>query len=116
MDWTGGDGTILELFSSQDEKTTIAKRDNIVFINRIESGIIDFQSDFAGSDLVFVDRTNQKLSLHIFVDQSLVEVFINDGEATITSQIFSRGDNVIRIPQKENIKNLKAWELKSVWR
>ncbi len=116
LEWTYGDGPILELFSNQDEKTTIEMRGNSVFVNRIESGNIDFHSDFAGSDFATVDTTNQKLSLHIFVDQSLIEVFVNDGAATITSQIFPKGENVMHIPMKENIKNLKAWELKSIWK
>ncbi len=116
LEWSGADGTILELFSNRDEKTIIATRDNILFVNRAESGIVNFQPDFASSDQVSTDSTNQKISLHIFVDQSIIEVFMNGGEASITSQVFPTGENTIRIPMKENVKNLKAWELKSIWK
>ncbi|MEO7988772.1 MAG: glycoside hydrolase family 32 protein [Chryseolinea sp.] len=116
LEWNGADGTILELFSNRDEKTVIAKRDNIVFVNRAGSGIVDFQSDFASNDQASIDGTNQKLSLHIFVDQSIIEVFVNDGEASITSQVFPRGENTIVIPMKENVKSIRAWELKSIWK
>ena len=114
LEWNGVDGTILELFSNSEEKTIIGVRETAVFIDRTKSGKTDFQADFASFDQVKLQPSeSKKIRLQIFVDQSIVEVFVNDGEATITSQIFPTGENTIRIPTKENITSLKAWRLKS---
>ncbi len=116
LTWDGSDGTILELFANQEEKTVIGLKENALFVNRTESGLVDFQPDFASLDEVKIDNADKKpITLHIFVDQSIIEVFINNGHATITSQIFPTGINTMRLPVKEKISNLKAWELKSVW-
>jgi len=114
LEWNETDGTIIELFSNGNEKIVIGKRDNIVFVNRAQSGIIDFQPDFASLDQVSING-KEKLSLHVFVDQSIIEVYVNDGESTITSQVFPTGENTMRIPMKENVKKRKAWEMKSIW-
>jgi fructan beta-fructosidase len=113
LEWTGGDGTILELFSNREEKTVIALREKVLFVNRAQSGNVSFQPDFASLDQVAVDSDTVKV--RVFVDQSIVEVYVNEGEATITSQIFSVGENHMVIPQPEKLK-WKAWEVKSVWR
>ena len=115
LEWNGADGTILELFSNGEEKTIIGKRGDFVFVNRVKSGLVDFQADFASLDQVKVNG-NEKILLHIFVDQSIVEVFVNDGEASITSQVFPTSENTMRIPMKENVINLKGWEMKSIWK
>ena len=115
LEWNGSAGAILELFANGEEKTVIGQtREGSIYLDRRQSGITDFQSDFASSDQVTVEKGS--VNLHIFVDQSIVEVFINDGEASITSQVFPRGENKINIPLKENIVQLKAWELKSIWK
>lgn len=113
LEWIGGDGTILELFSNKDERTIIGMQGKQVFVNRKESGNANFQADFASIDQAPVE--GDTVQLRIFVDQSIVEVYVNNGEATITSQIFPNGENNMVLPQPERIKNMKAWELKSVW-
>jgi fructan beta-fructosidase len=114
LEWNGGQGTIIELFSNGDEKTVVGLSGNRLFIDRTHSGQVDFQPDFASTDAVEV-RTGP-LKLHLFVDQSIIELYANDGEATITSQVFPNGRNHIAIPQKENVVGLKVWELASAWK
>lgn len=112
--WNGGDGTILEVFSKEEEKTIIGKKDNTLFIDRTHSGKTDFQPDFASIDLANIKGDTVKI--HAFVDQSIIELFINDGEATITSQVFPTKGNRIVIPNQEQIRGLRAWEMKSALR
>jgi fructan beta-fructosidase len=63
--------------------------------------------------------TDQKISLRIFFDNSIIEVYINDGECVFTAQvfpeekipavdIFSDGPGTI-------VQRLEAWKLKSIW-
>lgn len=112
--WKGGDGTILEMFSKDDEKTIIGKKDNTLFIDRTHSGKTDFQPDFASID--FASVKGDTVKIHAFVDQSIIELFINDGEATITSQVFPTKGNRIVIPNREQISGLRVWEMKSALR
>jgi fructan beta-fructosidase len=117
LDWSGGDGTILELFSNGDEKTTISLTGNTLSVDRTKSGIVNFQPDFASSDQVVLrNNDDKKITLHIFVDQSILEVYVNDGEASITSQIFPTGQNAMHIPLKDKVLNVEAWESKSIWK
>lgn len=60
-----------------------------------------------------------ELSLRIFIDRSSIEVFINGGEATITSRIYPKGETE-SIELFTNVGNLeieafKAWKLKDTW-
>jgi fructan beta-fructosidase len=117
LDWSGGDGTILELFSNGDEKTTISLTGNTLSVDRTKSGIVNFQRDFASDDQVVLQNSDdKKIALHIFVDQSILEIYVNEGEASVTSQIFPTIQNSMRIPLKEKVTKLEAWELKSIWR
>jgi beta-fructofuranosidase len=64
-------------------------------------------------------QAGETLALRIFVDRSSVEVFANEGQATMTSRIypkesrlgielFTEGGNVI-------VKELTYWNLKDIW-
>lgn len=59
------------------------------------------------------------IRLHIFVDQSSVEVFANNGEVTLTALMFpSPESTVIELFSeggKTVMKDLRAWELASIW-
>jgi beta-fructofuranosidase len=56
-----------------------------------------------------------KMKLQIFLDRSLVEIFINDGEKVLTSRIYPRADstNIVFVPKKGAFKidSLKFYEL-----
>jgi len=61
-----------------------------------------------------------KLRLHIFVDQSSIEVFTNDGEVVISATTFPSeeqlGISFFSEGGKTQITTLKAWELNSIWK
>ncbi|HTE09973.1 MAG TPA: glycoside hydrolase family 32 protein, partial [Chitinophagaceae bacterium] len=62
---------------------------------------------------------NKTLKLHVFFDNSIVEVFANDGEAVLTAQFFSdkedKGITVFSEGGKSKIAGLQLWPIKSVW-
>ncbi len=62
---------------------------------------------------------NKMLRLHVFFDNSVVEVFANDGEAVLTTQFFPAAtDNEIKIFSKDGntkLVKLDLWPLKSIW-
>ena len=56
-----------------------------------------------------------KMKLQIFLDRSLIEIFINDGEKVLTSRIYPRSDStgIVFVPKKGAFKidSLKFYEL-----
>jgi len=62
---------------------------------------------------------NNQLTLHVFFDNSIVEVFANDGEAVLTAQFFAdkeeNGLEVFSTTGKSNITNVQVWPVKSIW-
>jgi fructan beta-fructosidase len=76
--------------TSDSQQTVIGYEatQNEIFVDRTLSGITDFQEDFAGTHAVKLETENESIKLHIFVDRSSIEVFVNDGIAVITDLIF----------------------------
>ncbi len=59
---------------------------------------------------------NQQITLHIYFDNSIVEVFANDGEAVLTAQIFpGKEDNGIALFGNGQLLSLQLWNMKSAW-
>lgn len=63
-------------------------------------------------------REGESLKLHIFLDRSVVEIFVN-GRATIASRIYpSRADSLgigVIAEGGAQIKTLDVWEMASIW-
>lgn len=99
-----------------DEKTLIGFEKNRAFIDRTHSGETGFSPDFPGRHLSpTLERVGK---LHIFVDRSSVEAFVNDGEHVLTDRIYPslKSDELELFGGAAKVKRLRAWKLKSVWR
>src|SRR3989440_300753 len=59
-----------------------------LFVDRTKSGNVSFDPTFPSVEQAPLALRNGKLSLHILVDWSSVEVFTKDGQRVITDQIF----------------------------
>ena len=59
-----------------------------VYVDRSQSGQVTFMKEFAGVFSAPLKPQNGRVTLQIWVDRSSVEVFGNDGQVTLTSQIF----------------------------
>ncbi|PJJ07845.1 fructan beta-fructosidase [Flavobacterium sp. 1] len=78
-----------------------------------------FIEKFARKTSAKVSSENGKLRMHIFVDKSSVELFINQGKDVFTLLTYpSETQTGIEVFSKENgtRMNFSAWTLKSVWR
>ncbi|MDF2503368.1 glycoside hydrolase family 32 protein [Clostridium sp.] len=68
---------------------------------------------------VKLDKSN-KLLLHVFLDRSSIEVFANEGEATMTSRIYPKENRLgIELSADNgnvNIENFTYWTLKDTWK
>jgi len=80
----------IALLKSNDKKTILGYNvsDKILFLDRKNSGDVNFHEDFSSVESVEVDLTGNQIDLDILIDRSVVEVFANDGLKVITDQVF----------------------------
>ncbi|WP_127493731.1 glycoside hydrolase family 32 protein [Paenibacillus glycanilyticus] len=103
--------------SADGQEETILVYDSkyeTIKIERNRSGIGD-----KNSCSYKVKNGESVLKLQVFLDQSSIEVFINDGRAVMTSRIFPRSDSRgVRLFAEQGtatFRSLRMWSLKSVW-
>ena len=89
-------------------------------MDRSHPGEASFHKAFAGKHESKLVPENNKITLHIFVDQSSVEVFGNQGQVVITDLIFPSEENKeIELYVKEGdviLQSLEFYTLKSTGR
>ena len=92
--------------------------DEEIYVDRRKSGLVNFSDLFPQVNKGFLKNRNNTLKLHLFVDNSSIEVFANDGEAAITSKIYpdtsSTGIEFFSSKGTVKIKSIKLWELESI--
>ncbi len=91
-----------------------------VFIDRRESGEVSFSPDFPNFVVAPLSKDKGYVKFRIFIDQSSVEVFVNDGEIVMSSLIFpdpaNRGIEMFSWDDPTTLRNLQAWQLNTIWR
>ena len=89
------------------------------YIDRSQSGNTGFNDNFKKLSRFEKKITveNNKLHLHIYFDNSIAEIFINDGETVFTAQVFpDEKDNGIELFSnggKSKFSGINLWEMKS---
>lgn len=87
---------------------------NEVFIDRSLSGP-PFHDSFTGRHAAPVDLRGGKVSLRVLVDHSIIELYVNDGAATITDRFFPVGGDLKWSASAKGggatIPKLDAWTL-----
>jgi fructan beta-fructosidase len=107
----------LKLQTGATEETTLRADvpNRKLTLDRTRSGNVGFHNRFAGTASARLRLIEGRLKLRLFVDASSIEVFINDGEAVVTSLILpSAGDRRLdlRVVQGEVRRtNLRVWKL-----
>ncbi|MGZ4159177.1 MAG: GH32 C-terminal domain-containing protein [Neobacillus sp.] len=90
-----------------------------VYIDRTQSGNVNFSSDFAGIQRAPLAINNGKLKLKILVDWSSIEVFAEDGKVVLTDQIFpdpsSAGMSMFASGGTAHLESLTVNHLRSAW-
>ena len=89
-----------------------------LFVDRRKSGLVSFTGLFPQINKGFLKNRNNTLKLHIFVDNSSIEVFANNGEAVISNKIYpdasSTAIEFFSHHGQVKIKSIKLWELESI--
>jgi levanase len=90
-----------------------------VYIDRRNSGNVSFDPTFAGAQSAPLPLNHGRLTLHILVDASSVEVFADQGQVVLTDQIFpdpaSTGVTAFAQGGSASLAQFKAWHLHSIW-
>ncbi|MBC9730772.1 glycoside hydrolase family 32 protein [Streptomyces sp. TRM68367] len=93
-----------------------------VYIDRTASGATDFDPTFGGVQRAPLELHGGRLSLHVLVDASSVEVYAQNtrGEqVTLTDQIFpdpsSTGIDAFAEGGTATLNHMQTWQLKSIW-
>ncbi len=91
-----------------------------LYIDRRSAGTYGFSSKFPSIHYAPVDISNDStLDIHLFMDQSSIEVFANDYRTVMSSLVFTKPTetNVSLFSQNKPTKILQfeMWDLKSIW-
>jgi fructan beta-fructosidase len=88
-------------------------------LDRTRSGDTEFSERFSGSYEAPVSLEDGKLRLHLLVDWSSVELFVNDGKTVLTTRIFPDPESTGIVLFSEGgdvvVNQLDFWELATVW-
>ncbi|MEZ4884307.1 MAG: GH32 C-terminal domain-containing protein [Chitinophagales bacterium] len=93
---------------------------NQVFVDRSQSSQTNFEGNFREVFNAPLENTSLDITLHIFVDRSSVEVFVNEGERVITARIFpSLAADGLSFFQEgasdATVSSFDFWNLASIW-
>lgn len=80
-------GLAIHHTKTQYTSITIDTKDNVLLLDRKNSGKVDFSDNFSRTQKVKLEDTNQ-IQLQIIMDSSSLELFINDGEQALTSLVY----------------------------
>ncbi|MCJ7842276.1 glycoside hydrolase family 32 protein [Lederbergia sp. NSJ-179] len=80
-------GLTIHHTKKQYTRITIDKNENILLLDRKNSGKVDFSDNFSRAQKVKLEDTN-KMKLRIIMDSSSLELFINEGEQALTSLVY----------------------------
>ena len=91
-----------------------------IFINRSKTNA-SFDPSF--SDIRYftapLNTNSDKIKFRVFVDNSIVEVFVNDGESVFTVQAFpvhsDKNIKILNTSSPGSVKNLQIYPLQSIW-
>jgi len=90
-----------------------------VYLDRTASGNVSFNPSFPNVVTAPLSADAGSVKFHVFVDQSSIEVFVNDGEIVMTSVIFpdpsSLGIELFSVNGATTLRSLRAWMLDSIW-
>ena len=110
----------IQLCIGNGEKTIVgySVKDQELYVDRRNSGLDNFIGLFKEISKGPLKNRSNNVKLHIFVDNSSIEVFANDGETVLSSKFYpdpsSTGIQFFSHGGKVKIKSFKIWDLESV--
>jgi fructan beta-fructosidase len=112
----------LKVFVGEGQETIIGYKvaEKLLYVDRTKSGVVDFDDDFARSTNATLEPESGTITLRIFLDQSSVEVFANDGKIAMTNLIYpdSTKNQVLAYVDGGEIyvNSISTWKLNGIWK
>ena len=92
---------------------------NQFYIDRTQTGLIDFSKDFTSVHYAKRLSTKNKIDINLLMDASSIELFADNGTLVMTDLIFPKTplNHFKMVATKGNLKaDLKIYTLKSIWK
>jgi len=106
-------GTHMQTVISYDRTTGTLR------IDRRHSGNVSFSKAFPKTYSAPVKLQNNRLKLHVLIDKSTLEVFVNDGRTVMTCLLYpdeaASAASLFSTRGTVRVVSLEAWKLKSIW-
>ena len=112
-------GIILENTDGERFVAGYSVKERNIYVDRTRSGNSSFSERFSGiAEAPY--KAGQKISMHLFIDASSAELFVDDGRLVITSLFFPACDfSKLKLFSKGGAATLgkaEIYELASIWR
>ncbi len=110
----------LKLCTGKDEKTIVGYRTDSeeIYVDRRNSGYDKFTGLFPKINKGPLKNRDNKVKMHIFVDNCSIEVFANNGETTISSKIYpdpaSTGIEFFASKGQVKVSSVNLYELNGI--
>jgi fructan beta-fructosidase len=109
----------VRLFNAAGEAVTIGVtgQPTALFVDRERSRATPFHKDYPGRHRGPVRWRQDKVTMRVLFDRSVVEVFGNDGEITITDRVFPTQplDRLEVLPAGTSSTSARVWQMRSTW-
>jgi fructan beta-fructosidase len=109
----------IRLFNAGGEEVTIGvnRQPLELFVNREKSRATTFHKDYAGRHSGPLRGSTGPMTIQVFFDRSVIEVFANDGETVITDRVYPTQpfDRLEILPAGRTSTSARLWPLRSTW-
>jgi fructan beta-fructosidase len=109
----------IRLFNATGEEVTIGVTAEPLelFVNREKSRATPLHKDYPGRHSGPLRRRDDPLTVRVFFDRSVLEVFADDGETVITDRVYPTRplDRLEVLPAGRMATSARVWPLRSVW-
>jgi fructan beta-fructosidase len=108
------DSSQLILSQGADDKVVLGYANGQFNCDRTKSKNHSFQKDFSSVESVLIASKPSEITVRFFVDQSVIEIFVNGGAYTITDQFFLKSGKMT-LQTVGVVKLQRGWEIGSIW-
>jgi fructan beta-fructosidase len=109
----------IRLFNATGEEVTIGvtAQPLELFVNREKSRATPLHKDYPGRHSGPLRQRDGPLTVRVFFDRSVLEVFADDGETVITDRVYPNRsfDRLEVLPAGRMATSARVWPLRSVW-
>jgi fructan beta-fructosidase len=108
------DSSQLILSQGSEDKIILAYINGQFTLDRTKCKNHNFQKDFSSVESVSTLSKPSPLRMTAFIDQSVIEIFINGGIWVLSDQFFM-GQGEMKIETVGNAQLIRGWKIASVW-